>query len=267
MNKILPIVVVGKNRTLMTQEVIKSMNEKILDTKTFFIHVSDRSENGHIESIKNFFEINKINGIVLQTNEKRYGLGSAMNIGLESAFKISDVCLLIENDWLLRDKISFNDDIETIKTTNISNISYKHINAICNIDVIETVENLNEYYIKLYRNNGNNSFNIELGCMLVSKRLFDEIGFFTENEDPPTVEKDFINNYNKYIFNEHLERKILSANNKKYYHTTLNSPYCVFYHIGMNSSHGGVWKIPREYEYLSNIENDKIECSKFLKCI
>jgi hypothetical protein len=46
--KTLPVIVVGKDRTLMTQHVIKRVSDGFVDVKPFIIHVSDRSCEGHV---------------------------------------------------------------------------------------------------------------------------------------------------------------------------------------------------------------------------
>ena len=39
--------------------------------------------------------------VVTRTDDTNFGLGSSMNNGLKEGFKVSDIVLTVEDDWML----------------------------------------------------------------------------------------------------------------------------------------------------------------------
>jgi hypothetical protein len=260
----LPIVVIGQNRTIMTQHVIKRVVDGFKNIEPYIIHVSDRSYTGHTTATKTFLDSNNIPGCVLETTNARLGYGGVINIGIEEAIRHSDYFFIMDNDWYLREEIDITTDIHTILNSPIACISYKHISNFNNVDISKLKVFDSEYLIKLARYNNKTSYNVELGCFLCHKRLFETIGYVIENDTPDNTEMSFLKNHQKFSTDELINKKILSANNSKYLHKSLNDSNCVFYHIGKNSTRGGIWSVPKELLFLSNVDNDIIECKKYM---
>ena len=126
---IYPVVIVGKDRTRMTCEVVRHLHEKLLNCDPHFIIVSDRSRVGHCEAIRGFFqrELSGVGFEILVTSSDRFGWGAAMNIGLERAFQISDSAILVDNDWILQRTILVDHLAEVLRSTPMGCVSFKAI--------------------------------------------------------------------------------------------------------------------------------------------
>ena len=73
---ILPVVIVGKDRTRMTCAVVDALRAHIKNATPYFICVSDRSREGHDRVVENHLkEIGETEYQVLRTRpeEERYG--------------------------------------------------------------------------------------------------------------------------------------------------------------------------------------------------
>jgi glycosyltransferase involved in cell wall biosynthesis len=208
---------------------------------------------GHTRTIQTFFNDNNINGVILETTNERYGLGAAINIGVEHALTLSDIFFVIENDFYLKDNLKLKHIIDSLNNTPIGFISFKHINSFNNVSLykFDDPNNNVSYVIKFQNKNNMESFTVEFGCFICHKRFFDIMGKIIENEPPPITENTFIKTYNKFSNDDLVKYKILSGNELNLLHTQLNDEKCVFYHIGKYSSNGGVWKIPPHLEHLS----------------
>ena len=118
------IVVVGKNRTAMTYNVIQSLYEHCINCNVHIIHICDTSRKYHVESLQNAFK-HRQDIKFLKTS---HGLGSAMNMGLNLAFEESDIVLMIENDMLLHQDFDFTRLFKTLDKSNIGLLSFKFFN-------------------------------------------------------------------------------------------------------------------------------------------
>lgn len=104
----LVVMMTTHNRTATACTCLLSLLKNIVYDDVRWIISDDRSEPGHVERILSFmeengFDMNKVT--VRGTNEFKYGLGAAINNGLDEAFKISDIVLRTEDDWYLEKKL------------------------------------------------------------------------------------------------------------------------------------------------------------------
>ncbi len=203
MNEIIyPVVIVGKDRTRMTCEVARRLNEKLLNCKPYFIVVSDRSRVGHCEAIQGFFQ-RELPGVKfevreLETSSERFGWGAAMNIGLERAFEISDSAILVDNDWILQRTILVDHLAEVLRSTPMGCVSFKAIPKNHDYMVQERIFGNFKFDVRtetaagIFRR-GRPNYVVEIGCMAISKRFFEKVGKFKENVNhTDDVEYDFI---------------------------------------------------------------------------
>lgn len=259
----IPIVIAGKDRTLMTIEVVKNFIDHVKDKNLKFIVVSDRSVDGHVEYIDSKLSELDINHVVLQTTNDRYGLGAAINIGLEYALTLNKNVIVMENDWILHRTLDLNMFDDALTNSDIGIISFKQVCDASNVDLAKYNHGGVDYLVKLPRNNGRYSFTVELGLQFISERAISSLGWFKENCIPPDVELQYFNTYNSMPIEELRQKRILSVVCKDLFHTQLNGNQCVAYHIGVISSNNCLWSCPREYLYLSNPQADIDAINKF----
>lgn len=229
----------------MTYEVISNLTKYSI-SPVHIIHVSDRSDLPHIHSLQNALHDVQF----LETNQIRFGLGAAMNIGLEEAFKYTDNVLLIENDMLLHRNIDFTKYFHVLNYSEIGFISFKFINELTNVNVKDFYFDNHKYLIREKIINDNFSYVIDIGCFMISKRFYNYFGKFIENVRPCIVEQTFVN---KYIENECklIENRVLAVNDSEYLYSKLNDVCCLFYHIGTDSINKTTVNCPKQYVYLS----------------
>lgn len=273
MNEIIyPVVIVGKDRTRMTCEVARRLNEKLLNCKPYFIVVSDRSRVGHCEAIQGFFQ-RELPGVKfevreLETSSDRFGWGAAMNIGLERAFQISDSAILVDNDWILQRTILVDHLAEILRSTPMGCVSFKAIPKNHDYMVQERIFGNFKFDVRtetaagIFRR-GRPNYVVEIGCMAISKRFFEKVGKFKENVNhTDDVEYDFISRFSKIPFDTREEENILFGNFTEFRHEQLNGPGHVFTHIGMDSQSGRKqrWGIPVRYFDLNDPKKDETFC-------
>lgn len=266
----LPVIIVGKDRTRMTCAVIDALKAHIKNAAPYFICVSDRSREGHDKIIENHLKKIGVSGYqVIRTlpEENRYGWGAAMNLGLSCAF---DVChdatcaLVVDNDWILQKDLDIEKYLYAFMFSDIGAITFKPIHEGTNIRLEDIkVSDGSIYSKRVPVLEGNRiSFTAELGCILITRSMFDAAGAFKENCITDETEWSFCNWYNSLTPNQKTSKHIWFATDKSLYHTELNGEGHVFTHIGINSQHPGPqkWNCPEEYKYLSDDSADEQVC-------
>lgn len=257
-NQILPVVIVGKDRTRMTCAVIDHLKEHIKNAKPYFICVSDRSRAGHDEVItKHLREIGETEFKVLRTSTVtgRCGIGAAMNIGLEESYLIGcNYALIVENDWILVRDLEMDNYIEAISNSSIAIVDFKWTQS--------KGEEVNyggmTFLVRKGRGRGGCSYNVEFGCFLIDRRLHEKVGGFKEGEGSTNIaEIAFVRDYDMIPDDIRISRYLV-VHDKELSHPFLNSPGCVFLHVGIKSQHENQpdWECPSEYRYLSDEEKD-----------
>ena len=268
-NFILPVVIVGKDRTRMTCAVIDHIKEHVKNAKPFFICVSDRSRPGHDIVVENHLkEIGETEYQVLRTlpEENRFGWGCAINLGLQCAFDVcndSKFALVVDNDWLLQKDLDIDKYAYAFEFSNIGAITFKPVHQGTNVLVTETTLSDGSTYLKRSQmRNGRYSFTAEIGCMLITKRMVEEYGQFKENCRTDETEWAFCNWYNDQDDRRLNVERIWFATDRELFHTELNGEGHVFTHVGLHSQHEGPhkWEVPEQYLYLSDEDADAKVC-------
>ena len=266
---ILPVVIVGKDRTRMTCAVIDHIKAHVKNATPYFICVSDRSREGHSKVIAHHLkDIGERQFMVLQTDpsSNRYGWGAAINIGLECAFDIckgSPCALVVDNDWLLQKDLDIEKYMYTFMFSRIGAITFKPVHKGTNVSLEEHL--LSDGSVYLLRSRGKDekfSFTAEIGCMLITKNMIEHHGAFKENCRTDETEWEFCNWYNGLSEEIKTEKCIWYATDKDFYHEGLNDEGHVFTHVGLISQHEGPhkWTVPDEYKYLSIESEDEKIC-------
>lgn len=257
-----PVVIVGKDRTMMTLEVAKSII-KHTDRKLKIIISSDRSRNGHSNFLRKELSKTGCEFVVLENKEGHYGLGGALNAGITEALKSSDTCLVIENDMIAHGFVDLRKYERVLVDSSICNLSFKHSGEGSNVEMSDYSFGGDDYVVTEKKNNGKLSYSIDIGCMIVHRRLFDRIGWFSENTSTGIVEYDFIMRFQNLTKEEKSSLRLLRAVPKNMLRDDINDKNGRFYHIGATSQHCSVkWDIPEKYAYLTDDETDSRICSE-----
>ena len=253
---ILPIVIVGKDRTRMSCAVIDHLIEHIKNATPYFICVSDRSKAGHDEAITNHLLACGVKDFeVLRTmpEENRYGWGAAINIGLECAFGKHDEnenwrmfqpsALVVDNDWLLQRDLDIDKYLYALAFSDIGAITFKPIHNGTNVTLTDKILADGSHY--LLRSKGVDSrfsFTAEIGTMLISRQMYEQYGKFKENCRTDETEWDFCNWYNSMSNEQRHIKRVCFVTDKDLYHEELNGKNHVFTHVGLHSQHDGSHK-------------------------
>lgn len=266
---VLPVVVVGKDRTRMTCAVIDHLKAHIKNATPYFICVSDRSRPGHDKVVENHLRsMGEERFEVLRTipEENRYGWGCAINLGLQCAFDVckeSSFALVVDNDWLLQRDLDIDKYSSAFACATIGAVTFKSVNPVTNVKITEeTIADGNTYFFRSPAENGKYSYAAEIGCMLITCQMCREYGQFKENCKTDETEWDFCNWYNSLTCEDKNDKHLWFANDRDMYHTELNGEGHVFTHVGLHSQHAGPhrWEVPEKYLYLSDEEADAKLC-------
>lgn len=267
---ILPVVIVGKDRTRMVCAVIDHIKAHLKNAVPYFICVSDRSRAGHDKVVENHLrEIGETEYQVLRTlpEENRYGWGAAINIGLACAFdecKGAVSALVVDNDWLLQRDLDYDKYLYAFMSSDIGAITFKPVYGGTNIEVKEVTLSDGSQYLKRLpvANNGRYSFTAEIGCMLITRTMVETAGRFKENCRTDETEWGFCDWYNGLTGEERTDGLLWFATDKDMNYSELNGDGHVFTHVGIESQHEGPhkWDCPEEYKYLSDAKEDERVC-------
>ena len=243
--------IVGHNRTRMTIENLKLLMQYIKYPNIKFFIGSDRSRNGHIKAIDAFMKTTSYQYECIETTSDRYGLGAIMNMVCEKVFEFSQYIMLIENDMLIHRPLDVIPYIEILNNTNVGCVSFKCYS-----------EQMHKCKSSFYEINGNKycipipltseSYAIDFGQNILSKRLYEKLGKFIENtNETDMVEKTFAMAYVKQLQEPTSIIKVIPY---EYLHDMMNDNKGVFYHVGIHSQHSNaVWNptlIPQCYHNL-----------------
>lgn len=272
-DRVYPVVVVGKDRTRMTCEVVRNLNEKLKNRDLKFFVVSDRSRKGHVEAIRGFFqrELPAVDFEVLETSSEHFGWGAAMNIGLEKAFQISDSAILVDNDWILQRTILCDGLEDVFSKTPMGCVSFKALSGNRIYNVTQKAYSGYRFDVNSERHHDGRwpGYVVHIGCMAISKRFFQIVGKFQENVNhTDDVERNFIWRYTRIPDVAREANHILFGTFSEFRHFELNGPGHVFTHVGLDSQSGRKqrWGVPEKYLDLSNIQKDIDFCnSAYLK--
>lgn len=250
MKKILPVCIFTKNRTMVACATIEALLSKLTADgyKMHYIVCDDRSKPGHLGAIKSVFDRFGEKPTVLVNDSKRWGLGASMNNGLEAAFNMSDVCLRMEDDWMLDRPLDIGSWASCMDELSIGSIRLGMMFR-------------NEYELKKFGNgllrlssDSNRRYNFNNQIALVTRACYDLCGKYLENAFPQDVERDMADKFNQETHFGVLSPWVCWPEGwarKKYYDKTLP-----FVHIG-RSSIGHNYQIPFRYHDLNNPEFDE----------
>lgn len=190
--KILPVCMFTRNRTgcaVATAEALLS-NLSCSGRALRYVLCDDRSVPGHVDAVVDVFRRHGVEPSVHLNDDGRWGLGASMNRGLEDAFSDSDLCLRIEDDWLLKRHLDVGPWCDAMGPMRVGSVRMgmmfrrpdELVKAGCGL-----------LYVKSRRKQ-NYTFNNQVA--IVSKELWLALGKYLENVHPQRAERDMADRYN-----------------------------------------------------------------------
>lgn len=207
----------------------------------------DRSDAGHVDVLANTLKTLGIRDyVVTRTNDEKFGLGSSMNNGLKEAFKVSDIALTTEDDWMLQRNLNLIGPVNGLISSKVSMIRLATVvHAKC------TSSRYRGYWKvipELGNSNCDSVFNNQVA--LRHKRIYDKIGYYKDSCHSDVSERDMIDRYNKFSMYGNIgDYEVLFPKTIKT--GTHDDKSLFFIHVG-ESSVGHNVKIPERFEYLNN---------------
>jgi hypothetical protein len=122
-----PVVVmmVTHNRTTEACTCLKSLHDNLEYPDIHWVISDDRSQPGHIAKILWYmreigFDMSRVT--IRKTTRTKYGMGAAMNNGLDAAFQFTDFVLRTEDDWYLPKKLNLKKYIYALRRNDVGGI-------------------------------------------------------------------------------------------------------------------------------------------------
>lgn len=173
-----------------------------------------------------------------------------MNYSLYESWNYNNICLTLEDDWILQKSFDLDKYVDTMK--NDSSIMGIKLACLEN----DFLKYNNDLYLlhNAYKNKGW-IYNFQI--MLRSKKLFENgFDYFLENVSPPIAEEDVALRYNNFAnHGNNLKYKILAPSCFKF--NTLDDASLFFIHAG-KSTVGHRYSVPYRYRWLyEQSVNDK----------
>lgn len=122
---IISIIILGRDRTMMTIENAKAVLKYVKYPKTRIIIGSDMSAPGHVQALRYFLDSAVQDFDIVETSPDRHGLGNVMNMCFSKALEYSDAFVYIENDMILHRELDLSPYVDLMANTNIGAINFK----------------------------------------------------------------------------------------------------------------------------------------------
>lgn len=260
---IIPVVITTHNRTKVARESVRYLCKNLKYAgKLKFCVADDRSNPGHAEAVINAFRecgIPSDDLYLTKTSDNCFGLGASLNNGLNWAFRISDVVLTTEDDWILEKQLNITECVKIlISDKTLAGIRLAALGPAIKHD------NYNSFLSYVVGNAKLNSiFNNQV--MLRHRRIYDKLGMYKTNCSSDDVEQDMRDKYNKLTNYgcESLKTLILSCI-RPYGLRDSSSGY--FLHAG-ESTVGHKFIVPDKYKYLYEPERVVVTMTSYPKRI
>lgn len=280
----IPICVLGRNRTIMTIEVIKALHShlKFKKYEPYWIIGCDGCYNGHAKCVSDcMVELEILDFILAETTPHVHSYGRIINLCLRECFKINSICFLMDNDWFCVKDIDLDYYVNVMKQNPVAQISFKFASSTHNFtyhtaDLIQGSLTIGESLGKdinqtknhchghdfIYGNPSHAKCPIDLGVAFFNSRLFHKVGLLIEGTGSQKSEDDLMDRYKRQIIKEGLSNQFLKLFDAKFFDVTQSGERLAFIHIGKVSQHGWEWRwnVPTEYLWMSNEDKDRELC-------
>lgn len=238
------------NRTNVACATIDAVVKNLKYKNINWIISDDRSDEGHIEKLLRRFKDNGITDVkVCKTDSDRWGLGAAMNNGLRKAFEYSPIVLTMEDDWILQKELNPSYYIGIL--SQIKDISAIRLATLINAKSrkLETIKGMCFVYPE---DRMDSVFNNQVA--LRHKRIYDDLGFYSENCSPDESERDMINRFNRFMKAHHncvLFPEFLKQG-------TLDDESLYFIHVGESTVGHDHYGVPERFKWIYDDGNQHV---------
>ena len=237
------VVITTHNRTRVAEETVKHLCKNLKYGNLRYAISDDRSNAGHVDRLVETFRNCGIEDVkVLETDNERYGLGTALNNGLEYAWEESEFVLTVEDDWILERNLDLSPHVKMMLDDDTIGMIRLGIQ---NLSVRTRYRN---GYDRVTSNGKDRIYAFTLQVALRRKMMFDKIGAFLENAKPQFVEESMLYRYNEYS-RAHDDCRILIPTAIR--SGVMDDKSLFFIHVG-KSTIGNKYEIPERYRHLND---------------
>lgn len=248
--KTLPICIFTHNRTQVACATVRALlrNLKADGYDMWYILCDDRSKPGHVNAVKAAFNEFGVKPTVFLNDERRWGLGASMNRGLEAALAHNDVCLRLEDDWMLDRPLDVG---RWASVMNDRSIGAVRLGMMFRKDY--ELNDFGDGLMKLVSAKGRR-FNFNNQVALVHCGVHYLCGGYKENESPQIVERDMADRFNEQTHFGLLSPWICWP--KGWARCRYYDPTLPFVHIGRSTIGNRSGDVPTKYMRLNDPEED-----------
>lgn len=208
-------------RTQVAIRTIQSLLNNLQNTDRVFILADDGSPAPHIDRMSDLLVAER----VIHTDAKRGGVGVSKNLALKEAYEISDIVLLMEDDWELTQPLNMDRYIKFMQdNADVGMIRLGYLGGTTLQATYRGGDPFNTYW-ELAR--GSDVYVYSGQISLRHQRFYNAIGYHKEGISPGEEELEYCIRYNK---TENAPVILWPAE----FGTTLNAG--AFKNIGMDSS-------------------------------
>lgn len=240
------VVVFTHDRTNVARETLKSLFKNVkYSGELNWVLADDRSTKQHLAEMKNVFIEAGVKYELCQTTKTRFGLGASMNIGLQKAFKKSDIVLRVEDDWILEKELQLDRFVKTLEENdNVAGIRLGMVGGGVNIG-----QNLfKDASYKVLVGPNDSSWLFVNQVALVHKRIHENLGWYIENVGADRSEEEFRTRFNRATENGRKRWLLLVPKEMKW--RTFDDPSLWFIHIGRSTLGHTIYREPKRYNWI-----------------
>jgi GT2 family glycosyltransferase len=188
------IIILTHNQIEYTQQCLNSILKYTPQDLYELIIIDNHSEDGTVQYLKEFQKSNKNINIKLIFNEENLGFPKGCNLGIKESNKKFILFLnndtVVTNNWLLNllNCINTSNDIGAVGPVTNYCSNYQSINI--NYNNLEEMQLFAKQYNISDERLWEERLNLIGYCLLVRRKVLDEIGYFDENFSPGNYEDD-----------------------------------------------------------------------------
>lgn len=193
MRELVTIIITTYNRTDLALQTIKGLKQNLVYENLAWHIADDGSDQGHIERL-----LQEIPDATV-TNAERQGVGVSKNLALKKAFEKSQIVMLLEDDWWLRDRLDLSTHADLLMSNErVGIIRYGWLSS--DTLTASLVGDKSGYgnmcYWKIHQNSGQYCYSGQVS--LRHKRWYDVIGYHAEGINAGLEELDMCGRYNNF---------------------------------------------------------------------
>jgi len=194
MRELVNIIITTYNRLEICKQTIRGLKENLIYENLAWIIADDGSPDGYVDELVK--EIGS-DHCVQTTNAGRRGVGYSKNLALRKAFEESPIVLLLEDDWLLRQKLDISAHADLLMSNpNVGMIRYGWLSSdTLTADLVGDRSGYgSQCYWRLKKDSGQYVYSGQVS--LRHQRLYTYLGYHHEGINAGLEELDMCGRYN-----------------------------------------------------------------------